>query len=649
MKGVSEDIMAKKEFKAESKKLLDMMINSVYTNREIFLRELISNASDAIDKLYFKSLTDGITGLDRSDFYIRVDKNETERTITVTDNGIGMTKEELEENLGIIAKSGSFDFKGENNKTADIDIIGQFGVGFYSSFMVAKRVTVLSRAYGADEAYIWESDGSDGYTIEPAEMKTFGSVVTLYLKDDTEEEKYGEFLSEYKLTNLVKHYSDYIRYPIKMNVEKHKTIEATEEERAKEDYTPQYESYFEDETINSMVPIWKKAKDKITPEEYAEFYKEKYYDYTEPLKTIHANIEGALNYNALMFIPAITPYNYYTKEYVKGLSLYSSGVLITEKCAELLPDYFSFVRGLVDTQDLSLNISRETLQQDRHLKAIAERVEKKIRSELADMLANDREKYEEFYKNFGLQLKFGLYSNYGIHKDELKDLLMFTSSFEDRPTTFAEYVARMKPEQKYIYYACGESPERIKNSPKTEALTEKGYEIFYLTADVDEFAIKTLYELDGKQFKNVADDDLGIEQDEEEKKKNEAIAADNKALLDSLAKALEGKVTKVRISERLKRHAVCFASGEGLSIDMEKVLNNQPSAMAGEKVSAEKILELNPSHPVFAKLKELYAANAEDEKLSKYALLLYDQAMLIEGLTLSDPVEFSNLVCELMV
>ncbi len=637
--------MAKKQFKAESKRLLDLMINSIYTNKEIFLRELISNASDAIDKLYYKCLTENISGIDRGDFLIRLTADKNARTLTVADNGIGMSKQDLEDNLGIIAKSGSMNFKKENTEKADIDIIGQFGVGFYSAFMVSKKIEVVSKAYGSEEAWKWESEGCDGYTVTACDKDTNGTQITLTLKDDGDEEKYSQYLEEYELRQLVKHYSDYIRYPIIMNVEKHKLIEATEEEKQTEDYQPQYDNYREDETLNSMVPLWKRAKTDIKPEEYNQFYKDKFFDYTDPMKVIHVNIEGALNYNALMFIPGKAPYNYYTRDYEKGLQLYSSGVLIMEKCADLLPDYFSFVKGLVDTQDLSLNISREMLQHDRQLKAIAVRIEKKIKSELADMLEKDREQYEEFFKNFGLQLKYGLYSDYGTHKEVLQDLIMFVTSNEDKYASFKDYVTRMKPDQKYIYYACGESAEKIAKMPQCETLRERGYEILYCTENVDEFALKTLGQYEEKEFRNVAEDDLGIELSEEEKKKAEDAAKENQPLFDALKNALEGKVKEVRLSQRLKNHAVCFASGDGLSIEMEKVLNQVPNQ---DKIKADKILEINGEHPVFKALQAAYAAAADDEKIGKYARLLYDQALLIEGLPVDDPVEFSNLICELM-
>lgn len=638
--------MQKKQFKAESKRLLDLMINSIYTNKEIFLREIISNASDAIDKLYYKGLTEGISGMDRGDFIIRITPNKEDRTLTISDNGVGMSKEELENNLGTIAKSGSLDFKAENESKEDIDIIGQFGVGFYSAFMVASKIKVVSRAYKSDAAYAWESDGADGYTISECEKETNGTDVILTLKEDTEDEKYSEYLNEFTIKSLVEHYSNYIRYPIVMNMEKHREKEATEEEKAAEDYKPEWESYYEDTTLNSMVPIWKKSKSQVSREEYNEFYKAKYFDWEDPLKVIHANIEGGLNYNALMFIPSRVPYNFYTKGYEKGLQLYSSGVLIMDKCADLLPDYFSFVRGLVDTPDLSLNISREMLQHDRQLKAIAVRIENKIKSELEQMLLNDRQEYEKFFKSFGLQLKYGIYSDYGANKDKLKDLVMFYSSTEKKLVTLSEYVSRMKEEQKYIYYACGESVEKLEKMPQTEALVEKGYEILFMTDDIDDFAIKTLANYDEKEFRSVTEKDLEIEKTEEEKKAESEKAEQCKGLLEKVKEALDGKVSEVRLSSRLKKHAVCFASEGHISLEMEKVLNQMPT---GEKVRAERVLELNPEHSVFKAMENAFKQNPEDEKIKEYAKLLYDMASLMEGMTVDDPVAFTESVCRLMV
>lgn len=639
--------MAKKQFKAESKRLLDLMINSIYTHKEIFLREIISNASDAIDKLYYLTLSEN-TGISRDDFYIRLAVDKDARTLTITDNGIGMSKDEMENNLGTIAKSGSLQFKQDNADKMEgkdeIDIIGQFGVGFYSAFMVASKIQVISKGYGQEQAYMWESTGVDGYNITECEKENVGTEIILYIKEDTEDEKYNEYLQEYKIKGLIKKYSDYIRYPIKMNVEKHKMKEATEEQKADKDYTPEYETYREDDTLNSMVPIWKKSKGAITDEEYNQFYKEKFFDFEDPARVIHTNVEGVLTYNALMYIPARTPYNYYTKEYEKGLQLYSSGVLIMDKCADLLPDYFSFVRGLVDSQDLSLNISREMLQHDRQLKAIAVRLEKKIKSELLEMLNTDREKYEKFFENFGMQLKFGAYNEYGMHKDAVKELLMFYSSSEKKLVTFSEYVSRMKEEQKYIYYACGESREKLDKQPQTEMLKDKGYEILYCTDEIDEFAIKIIGAIDEKQFKSVSSDDLGIEETAEEKEALEKQAEENKELFEAMKEALTGKVSEVRVSQRLKSHPVCLTSNGEISIEMEKVLNSIPAN--NDKVSAEKVLEINANHKVFESLKAVFAE--DKDKVKDYAKLLYNQALLIEGMPVEDPIEFSNAICNLM-
>ena len=625
--------MATKQFKAESKRLLDMMIHSIYTHREIFLRELISNASDAIDKLYFRSLTDHEMELKHDDLQIRLELDKEARTLKVIDNGIGMTKEELENNLGTIAKSGSLAFKKENDLKDDVDIIGQFGVGFYSAFMVSKKVTVISRAYGSEEAYVWESEGTKGYTIEPCEKNSVGTEVILQIHDNTEEDNYDEFLEPYRIQSIGKKYSDYIRYPIRMDMQKQRPKEGAENE---------YETYVETETLNSMVPIWKKAKSEVTDEDYNNFYKEKFFDYQDPLLTIHSKTEGAATYNALMFIPSHPPFNYYSKDYEKGLQLYSNGVLIMERCADLLPDHFSFVRGLVDSEDLSLNISREMLQHDRQLKVIAKSLEKKIKNELAKLLSNDREKYEEFYKSFGLQLKFGVYNGYGANKELLKDLLLFYSSSEQKLVTLAEYASRMKEDQKVIYYACGETNARIDHLPQTELVKDKGYEILYFTDDVDEFAIQMLMDYDGKQFKSVASDDLDLDT-EEEKKQLEQQSEENKDLFAAMKEALGDKVKEVRLSNRLKSHPVCLANGGRISIEMEKVLNTMPN---DNKVKAEKVLEINASHPIFETLKSLYAENRE--KLKSYTELLYAQALLIEGLSVEDPVAFSNQICDLM-
>ena len=631
--------MAKKEFKAESKRLLDLMINSIYTHHEIFLRELISNASDALDKMYYKSLTEN-DGMTRESFYIRLTPDKEQRTLTVSDNGCGMTAEELENNLGTIAKSGSLAFKQENEAKEDIDIIGQFGVGFYSAFMVADHVKVVTKPYGSEKAWCWESDGADGYTIEETEKESFGTDVILTLKADNDDEKFSEYLETYRLTQLVKKYSDYIRYPIRMQVESQRVKEGT----GTDDKPAEYETYTEDRTLNSMVPIWKKSKSEVTEEEYNRFYQDKFFDFTPPARVIYSSTEGASTYHALLFIPARMPYDFYTKNYEKGLQLYASGVLIMDKCADLLPDYFSFVKGLVDSEDLSLNISREMLQHDRQLKLIASRLEKKIKSELKSMLTNEREKYEEFFKNFGLQLKYGVYSDYGAHKDLLQDLLLFYSSSEKKMVTLEEYVGRMKEDQKYIYYACGETVDRIDRLPQTELLKDKGFEILYLTDDVDEFALKMMMKYNDKEFRNVSDKDLGLEtesESEEIKKQNE----DNAELLRFMKDALGDKVADVKLSERLKSHPVCISSEGGVSIEMEKVLNAMPGTN-GQKVQAKRVLELNASHPVFARLQKLFIENPDEVK--EYAELLYNQALLIEGLPVEDPVAFSNAICKLM-
>ena len=632
--------MEMKQFQAESKRLLDMMINSIYTHKEIFLRELISNASDAIDKLYYRALKDGDTGLNRDDFSITIEADKDKRTLTITDNGVGMTKDELDNNLGVIAKSGSLNFKKENEKQEDIDIIGQFGVGFYSAFMVSDDVTVVSRAYGSDEAWCWHSTGAEGYTIEPCEKDSNGTVITLHIKDNSEEDNYDEYLDQYRLRSIVKKYSDYIRYPIRMDVEKSRPKEKPE--GADKDAPMEFETYTETETLNSMVPIWRKNKSEVTDEEYNNFYKEKFMDWQDPIRVVRTHAEGAATYDALLFIPAKAPMDFYTREYEKGLQLYSNGVMIMEKCADLLPDYFSFVKGLVDSQDLSLNISREMLQHDRQLKLIAGRLEKKIKSELESMLNDDREKYEEFYKGFGLQLKYGMYADYGMHKDVLKDLVLFYSSSEEKLVTLKEYVSRMKEGQTSIYYACGDAVERIAKLPQTEMLKDKGYEILYLTDNVDEFALKMLQTYDEKDFKNISSDDLGLET-EEEKKEAEKQVEDNKGLLDFMTEALDGKVKAVRLSQRLKSHPVCISSEGAITLDMEKVLNAMP---ATEKVQAQRVLELNANHPIFAKLTQLF--ENDQEKLKTYSQLLYTQAMMIEGFPVEDPVAFCNQICELM-
>ena len=630
--------MALKQFKAESKRLLDLMINSIYTHKEIFLRELISNASDAIDKLYYQTLEMGDTGLDRSDFAIEVAVDREARTLKITDNGIGMTKEELDNNLGVIAKSGSLQFKNEKEQKEDIDIIGQFGVGFYSAFMVADDVKVESRAYGSEEAWCWESKGLDGYQISPSGKESRGTAITLHLKEDTEDEQYGEFLEQYRITSLVKKYSDYIRYPIRMELQKSRLKEGT----GKDGKDPEYESYFEVETLNSMTPIWKKSRSEVSDEELNAFYKEKFYDWQDPVKVIRTSTEGAATYSALLFIPKTAPMDYYTREYEKGLQLYASGVMIMEKCADLLPDCFSFVKGLVDSHDLSLNISREMLQHDRQLKLIAGRLEKKIASELSALLQNDREKYEEFFKSFGLQLKYGMYDNYGAKKEELKDLVLFYSSTEKKPVTLKEYVSRMKEDQKFIYYGCGETTERILQLPQADAIAEKGYEMLCLTDNVDEFALKILEKYEDKEFRNISSDDLQL-QSEEEKKASEQLEEDNKELLTCMKESLEGKVKDVKISGRLKKHPVCISTDGMISTEMEKVLNAMP---AQEKVKAQRVLELNAEHPVFEKLRSLYPH--DKDRLKTYAELLYDQALLIEGIAIEDPVAFSQKLCEIM-
>ncbi|MBQ9895656.1 MAG: molecular chaperone HtpG [Ruminococcus sp.] len=633
--------METKQFKAESKRLLEMMIHSIYTHKEIFLRELISNASDAIDKLYFKSLTDDKVGLNKDDFAIWITADKDTRTLKITDNGIGMTAEELENNLGTIANSGSFKFKNENKLEEDNQIIGQFGVGFYSAFMVAKKVTVISKAYGSDKAYQWESEGIDGYTISEADKASAGTEIILELLEDTDDENYAEFLDQYRLKSLIKKYSDYIRFPIKMECTHSRPKEQSEED--KEAKKPlEYEEYIEVETLNSMVPLWKKNKTELKEEDYKHFYVEKFYDYNEPLKYAHISNEMPA-YNALLYIPAKAPFDFYSKEYEKGLQLYSNGVLIMDKCSDLLPDYFSFVKGLVDSEDLSLNISREMLQHDKQLKVIAKSIEKTISNELKKMLKNEREKYEEFWKAFGLQLKYGIYSDYGMNKEKLQDLLLFTSSNEQKLVTLDEYVTAMREDQKYIYYATGESAARIEQLPQTELVKDKGYEILYLTDNIDEFAIKSIRQYKDKEFKSVSADDLGLENDEK-KEEIKAKAEENSDLLDALTKALDGKVSKVTLSQRLKSHPVCLTSEGEISLEMEKVLNSMPT---DQKVQANRVLEINPEHEIFTKLQNL-DSTGDSDKLGKYAKLLYDQALLIEGMSIEDPVEFSNLICELM-
>lgn len=626
--------MQTREFKAESKRLLDMMINSIYTHKEIFLREIISNASDAIDKLYFKSLTDTSIGLNKDDFAINIALDKENRTITVSDNGIGMTEDDLENNLGTIAQSGSLAFKKENDLGEDVDIIGQFGVGFYSTFMVAKEVTVLTKAYGSDKAYLWKSNGVDGYTIEESEKAEAGTTITLYLKDDTEDEKYSTYCEQYQIQSLIKKYSDYIRFPIKMEVEHtHYTEEGKDPEITKEV-----------KVLNSMTPIWKKNKNELTEEDYNNFYIEKFMDYEPPVTHIHSKNEGVATYDALLYVPARAPFDYYSKDYEKGLQLYSSGVLIMDKCADLLPDWFSFVKGVVDSEDLSLNISRELLQQDRQLKIIAKNLEKSIKNELAKLLKNDREKYEKFYEVFGLQFKFGIYQSYGAANETLKDLIMFKSSFEGKNVTLKEYVSRMKEGQENIFYACGETKERIEMLPQLEKIKDKGYEVLYLTQDVDEFAIKVMINYDGKTFKSISDADLDLDT-EEEKEEAKKLDEENKDMFAFMQEAIADKVKTVRLSKKLKSHPVCLSSDGNITIEMEKVLNAMPQN-DGNKVKAEKALEINPNHPIFEKLKTLYAE--DKDTLKDYAKLLYDQALLIEGLSVENPVEFANLICGLM-
>ena len=630
--------MAMKEFQAESKRLLDLMINSIYTHKEIFLRELISNASDAIDKLYYRTLEDGATGLSREDFSIQLAVDKEARTLSISDNGIGMTQEELDNNLGVIARSGSLQYKQEAEKKDEVDIIGQFGVGFYSAFMVSSRVTVDTKAFGSDEAWHWESTGLDGYEITPGAKADRGTTITLYLKEDSEDENYSEFLDQFRLQDLVKKYSDYIRYPIRMEVSHTHVKEGT----GVDGKDPEYETHTEVETLNSMTPIWKKAKSEVTDEEMNAFYKEKFYDWQDPLKVIRTSTEGAATYTALLFIPSHAPMDYYTREYEKGLQLYASGVLIMGKCADLLPDCFSFVKGLVDSQDLSLNISREMLQHDRQLKLIASRLEKKIASELQSMLNNDREKYEQFWKAFGLQMKYGLYDNYGAKKDELKDLVLFTSSAEKKLTSLKEYVSRMKPEQKYIYYGCGETVERVLSLPQAETLQEKGFEMLCPTDNVDEFALRMLMKYDDKEFRNISSDDLELESTEEKEKVKE-LAEENKDMLAFVKESLGDKVKDVRLSGKLKSHAVCITTDGMISTEMEKVLNAMP---AQEKIKAQRVLEINGEHPIFQRLQELY--QSDKERLKLYAEILYDQALLLEGISLEDPSDFSQKLCQLL-
>jgi Molecular chaperone, HSP90 family len=611
------------------------MINSIYTHKEIFLRELISNASDAIDKMYYKALTDETLKFEKDNYYIRIVPDKKERVLRVIDTGIGMTREELEDNLGTIAQSGSLAFKKENEVKEGYDIIGQFGVGFYSAFMVADTVTVISKALGSAEAYKWESQGAEGYSIEPCDKDSVGTEIILKIKANTEDENYDEFLEEYRLKSLIKKYSDFIRYPIKMDITTSKLKEGSKDE---------YEDHVEEQTVNSMVPIWRKNKNELTDEDYVKFYEEKHYGFDKPVKHIHISTDGVVSYTAILYIPEKTPYDYYTKEYEKGLELYSSGVMIMNKCPDLLPDYFSFVKGLVDSADLSLNISREMLQHDRQLQLIAKNIKTKIKNELVELLKTDREKYEQFYQSFGRQLKYGVYSDFGGNKEILQDLLMFHSSKEKKAVTLDEYVSRMAADQKYIYYATGDSVDRLDKLPQTELVAEKGYEILYLTEDIDEFAVKMLMSYKEKEFKSVSSQDLGIE-DKEDQEKAETEQKSHQELFEKMKAILADKVKEVRVSKRLKSHPVCLTSGSEISIEMEKVLNAMP--YNEQKIKADKVLEINPNHDVF---KALTAAYEKDpDKLSLYTNLLYNQALLIEGLPVQDPVEFTNDICKLMV
>ncbi|MDQ1913610.1 molecular chaperone HtpG [Paenibacillus sp. GD4] len=624
--------MAKKEFRAESKRLLEMMINSIYTQKEIFLRELISNASDAIDKIYYKALTDDKLVFNKEDYFIKITADKENRTLTISDTGIGMTREELENHLGVIAKSGSLAFKQENEAKDGHNIIGQFGVGFYSAFMVADVVTVVTKALGSDEALQWQSEGADGYTIEPAEKSSVGTDITLKIKDNTEDEQYDEYLEEYRLKAIVKKYSDFIRYPIKMEVTSRRPKEGTENE---------FEDVREEQTVNSMVPIWRKNKNELTTEDYESFYYDKRYGFDKPLKHVHISADGAVVYNAILFIPESTPFDYYTKEYEKGLELYSNGVLIMNKCGDLLPDYFSFVKGMVDSEDLSLNISRELLQHDRQLKLIAKNIKSKIKSALVSMLKDEREKYDKFYEAFGRQLKFGVYNDYGMNKEDLQDLLMFYSSKEKKLVTLEEYISRMPEDQKYIYYAAGESIARIEKLPQTELVADKGYEMLYFTEEIDEFAIKMLMKYKDKEFKSVSSGDLGIEASDKEEQE---AADESKELFEHMQTLLKDKVKTVKASKRLKSHPVCLSAEGEVSIEMEKILKAMPS---GQDVKADKVLEININHDVYRSLKDAYAN--DKDKLNLYTQLLYNQALLIEGLPIQDPVEFTNDICKIMV
>lgn len=632
--------MATYEFKSESKRMLDLMINSIYTHKEIFLREIISNASDALDKLYYKSLSDDNIEFDREKFYIRITPDKDARTLTITDGGIGMNRDELEENLGTIAKSGSLAFKSENEKCDDVDIIGQFGVGFYSAFMVGKSVTVKSRKFGSDEAFKWYSEGADGYEIEPCDKETTGTEIIIALKDNTDDENYDTYLEEYTIRNLIKKYSDYIKYPIKMMVTKQKLKDATEEEKKKEDYKPEYESYSEDDVLNSMVPLWRKNKSELSDDDYNNFYKEKFFDYENPLKTIHTSADGMLSYTALLFIPSHAPFDYFTKDYKKGLSLYTNGVMIMDKCEDLLPDYFGFVKGLVDSADLSLNISREILQHDRQLKTIAAHLKKKIKSELLNMQKNNRETYDKFYDAFKRPLKFGVYDNYGAEKDFLSDLLMFYSSTEKKQVTFGEYIDRMKDGQEFIYYASGETIEQIDKQPRVESVKDMGYEILYLTEDVDEFAIKILSKYKEKEFKSVASAELGGE--DEKTKAEESVAEEtSKDLFSAMKDVLGDKVVSVKPTVRLKNHPVCITSEGEISLEMEKILGQMPNGGA----KAQRVLEINIKHPLFEKLK---AAADKPDELKKLTKVVYGCALLAEGMNVENAADFADSVCDLI-
>ncbi len=629
--------MAKKQFKAESKRLLDMMINSIYTHKEIFLREIISNASDALDKLCYKSLTEETVSVNRADLFIKVSIDKDNRVIKVSDNGIGMTEEELEKNLGTIARSGSLSFKNDMEKKEDIDIIGQFGVGFYSAFMVAEKVKVITKAYGESIAHEWESDGADGYTIKETQKDAPGTDIYIYVKKDADEEKYSEFLESYMLQGLIKKYSDYIRYPIKMDVEKSRKIEKPDSEK------PEYEKYIEEETINSMVPLWQRSKDSVTEEELNKFYKEKFYDMKDPLLTIRADVEGSFSYKALMFIPSSTPMGYYTKEYQKGLELYSSGVMIMESCEDIIPEHFRFVRGIVDSEDLSLNISREMLQHDRQLLLIKNNIEKKIKQELKKVLTNDPENYEKFWQSFGLQLKYGMVADYGAHRNLLQDLLLYYSSGEKKLTTLERYIELMDKDQKYIYYACGSAIEKIDNLPQAERIKEKGYSILYMTDEVDEFVVNMIGEIDGKAFKSIDDKDLGIE-DDEDIKETEDKEEENKVMLDYLCDSLGGKVSAVRLSHKLKSHPVCLSTDGEISLGMEKYFSSIPGDHPD--IKAQRVLEINPSHKAFYMLCDTW--QLDKDRCAKIGELLYNQALLIADMPIENPSKYTDLFWEIL-